>query len=164
MIAVDMVLAFPTIVLAMAVGTALGPSLSSAVLALVAVWWPLYARLTRGLTLQLKQQEYVAASRALGAGPWHIILKHILPNSLSSLLVRFSLDLGFAVLTLASLGFIGIGVSAPTPEWGAMVNWGRTYFLTEWWIAGFPALSITLVVVGAMFVGDALNDLLDPMS
>ena len=162
MIVVDMLLAFPSIVLAMAVGVALGRSLRSAVLAVAAVWWPVYARLVRGLTLHIKEQAYVEAAYAIGARPVHIIWKHILPNALSAIIVRVSLGLGFAVLTLASLGFMGIGVNAPTPEWGAMVSWGRTYFLTEWWIGGFPALAITLVVIGTTFVGDALNELLNP--
>jgi len=162
MIVTDMLLAFPRIVLAMAIGAALGPSLRSAVLAVAAAWWPVYARLVRGLTLQIKEQAYVEAAYSIGARPLHTIRKHILPNALSAIIVRISLDLGLAVLTLASLGFIGIGVNAPTPEWGAMVSWGRTYFLTEWWIGGFPALAITLVVVGTTFLGDALNDILNP--
>ena len=163
MVIVDMLLAFPHIILAMAIGAALGPSLRSAVLAVAIVWWPVYARLVRGLTLQIKEQAYVEAAHSIGAGSTRIISKHILPNILSSVIVRISLDLGFAVLTLASLGFMGIGVNAPTPEWGAMVSWGRTYFLTEWWIGGFPALAITLVVIGTTFLGDGLNDLLNPL-
>lgn len=164
MIFTDMLLAFPRIVLAMAIGAALGPSLRSAVLALAVAWWPVYARLVRSLTLQIKEQAYVEAADALGAKPLHTIRKHILPNALSAIIVRISLDLGLAVLTLASLGFIGIGVNAPTPEWGAMVSWGRIYFLTEWWIGGFPIIAITLVVIGTTFLGDALNDLFNPMA
>lgn len=159
---VDMVLAFPTIILAMAVAAALGPSLLHSMMAVAAVWWPVYARLMRGLTLRLKHEAYVEASRAIGGGAGHIIVKHIVPNALSALNVRISLDIGYAILVLASLGFIGVGASAPTPEWGAMIAWGRSYFLTEWWIGAFPGIAITLVVVGTTFVGDALNDLWNP--
>ncbi len=159
---VDMVLSFPNIILAMALAAALGPNLVNAMLAVAAVWWPIYARLMRALTLHLKSEEYVEASRVSGGRAFHIIYRHIMPNALSSLNVRISLDLGYAVLVLASLGFIGLGAKAPTPEWGAMINWGRGYFLTEPWIGAFPALAITVVVIGLAFIGDALNDLLDP--
>ncbi|HBY98640.1 MAG TPA: D,D-dipeptide ABC transporter permease [Chloroflexi bacterium] len=159
---VDLVLAFPSIILAMAVAAALGPSLLHSMLAVAAVWWPVYARLMRALTLHLKGEAYVEASRSIGGDSRHIILRHIIPNALSSLNVRISLDLGYAILVLASLGFIGLGASAPTPEWGAMIAWGRSYFLTEWWIGAFPGLAITLVVIGTTFLGDALNDLWNP--
>lgn len=161
-VGIDMVLSFPSLVLALAVGAALGPSLSSAVLAISAVWWPVYARLVRGITMQLKEMEYIEASVSMGATSFHILRKHILPNALSSIIVRISLDLGFAVLLLASLSFVGLGAAAPSPEWGAMVAWGRLYFLTEWWIGGFPALAITFVVIGITLAGDALNDILNP--
>jgi peptide/nickel transport system permease protein len=160
MILVDLVLAFPVLILALAVGAALGPGLRSAMIAATAVWWPVYARLLRGMTLQLKEMEYVTAAQAMGASPIWIIIRHIIPNTLNSIIVRISLDLGFAVLLLASLSFVGMGASAPTPEWGAMVAWGRLYFLTEWWIGGFPAIAITLVVIAITIIGDSLNDLL----
>src|SRR5581483_9008719 len=121
----DMVLSFPSLILAIAVAAALGPSLINSMLAVAAVWWPIYTRLLRALTMQIKNQLYVEASRASGARVLYIIRRHILPNSISAVNVRFSLDLGYAVQTLASLGFLGLGVSAPTPEWGAMVSWGR---------------------------------------
>lgn len=162
MILVDLVLAFPSLILALAVSAALGAGLTSGMIAATAVWWPVYARLLRSLTLQIKEQEYVTAARALGASPQRIVFLHIWPNALNAMIVRLSLDIGFAVLLLASLSFVGLGASAPTPEWGAMVAWGRLYFLTEWWIGGFPALAITLVVVGVTLVGDSLNDLLNP--
>ena len=156
---VDLVLAFPSLILALAVSAALGPGLLSAIIAAAGVWWPVYARLLRGLTLQLAEMEFVTAARAMGASTPRIILRHILPNAIYAIIVRVSIDLGLAVLLLASLSFIGLGASAPTPEWGAMVAWGRLYFLTEWWIGGFPALAITLVVVAITMVGDGLNDL-----
>ena len=162
MTAADMVLAFPRIILAMAVAAALGSGIRNAMLAMAAVWWPVYARLMRGLTLQMKQEEFVLASYAIGGSGLHIIRKHILPNTLSSIVIRISLDLGFAVLLLASLSFIGLGASAPMPEWGTMVSLGRIYFLTEPWIGFFPALAITLVVIGTTLAGDALNDLWRP--
>ncbi len=158
MILVDLVLAFPSLILALAVSAALGPGLRSAIIAAAAVWWPVYARLLRGITLQLMEMEYVAAAKAMGASSISIVLRHILPNAFYAIVVRISLDLGLAVLLLASLSFIGLGASAPTPEWGAMVAWGRLYFLTEWWIGGFPALAVTLVVVAITLVGDGLND------
>ena len=156
---VDLVLAFPSLILALAVSAALGSGLRSAIIAAAAVWWPVYARLLRGITLQLAEMEYVTAARAMGASAPTIILRHILPNAVYAIIVRISIDLGLAVLLLASLSFIGLGASAPTPEWGAMVAWGRLYFLTEWWIGGFPALAITLVVVAITMLGDGLNDL-----
>lgn len=156
---VDLVLAFPSLILALAVSAALGPGLRSAIIAAAGVWWPVYARLLRGITLQLAEMEFVTAARAMGASAPRIILRHILPNAVYAIIVRISIDLGLAVLLLASLSFIGLGASAPTPEWGAMVAWGRLYFLTEWWIGGFPALAITLVVVAITMLGDGLNDL-----
>lgn len=159
MILVDLVLAFPSLILALAVSAALGPGLRSAIIAAAAVWWPVYARLLRGLTIQLSEMEFVTAARAMGASSPVIVIRHILPNAVYAIIVRISLDLGLAVLLLASLSFIGLGASAPTPEWGAMVAWGRIYFLTEWWIGAFPALAITLVVVGITLLGDGLNDL-----
>lgn len=156
---VDLVLAFPSLILALAVSAALGSGLRSAIIAAAAVWWPVYARLLRGITLQLAEMEFVTAARAMGASAPRIILRHILPNAIYAIIVRVSIDLGLAVLLLASLSFIGLGASAPTPEWGAMVAWGRLYFLTEWWIGGFPALAITLVVIAITMVGDGLNDL-----
>ncbi len=162
MIGTDMVLAFPRIILAMAVAAALGSGIRNAMLAMAAVWWPLYARLLRGLTLRIKEEEYVQAGYAIGGSGYHVIRKHILPNTVSAIIIRISLDLGFAVLLLASLGFIGLGATAPTPEWGTMVSLGRIYFLTEPWIGIFPALAITLVVIGTTLLGDALNDLWNP--
>ena len=156
---VDLVLAFPSLILALAVSAALGSGLRSAIIAAAAVWWPVYARLLRGITLQLAEMEFVTAARAMGASAPTIIRRHILPNAVYVIIVRVSIDLGLAVLLLASLSFIGLGASAPTPEWGAMVAWGRLYFLTEWWIGGFPALAITLVVVAITMLGDGLNDL-----
>lgn len=158
---VDLVLAFPSLILALTVSAALGSGLRSAIIAAAVVWWPVYARLLRGITLQLKEMEYVTAAKAMGASPTFIIIRHILPNAFDAIIVRISLDLGLAVLLLASLSFIGLGASAPTPEWGAMVAWGRLYFLTEWWIGGFPSLAITLVVVGITILGDGLNDALN---
>lgn len=159
---VDLVLAFPSLILALAVSAALGPGLRSAIIAAASVWWPVYARLLRGLTMQLSEMEFVTAARAVGASAPAIIFRHILPNAVYAIIVRISLDLGLAVLLLASLSFIGLGASAPTPEWGAMVAWGRIYFLTEWWIGAFPAVAITLVVVGITLLGDGLNDARNP--
>lgn len=158
---IDLVMAFPPFILAMAVNAALGSGLRNSIIAAAAVWWPVYARLLRGLTLQLANMEFVTAARAMGASSASIIIRHILPNTVYAITVRVSLDLGLAILLLASLSFIGLGASAPTPEWGAMVVGGRHYFLTDWWIGGFPALAITLVVVAITLLGDGLNDALN---
>lgn len=158
---VDLVLAFPSLILAMAVSAALGSGLRSTIIAVASVWWPGYARLLRGLTFQLAEMEYVTAARAMGASSLAIIIRHILPNTVYAIIVRVSLDLGLAILLLASMSFVGLGASAPTPEWGAMVAWGRHYFLDNWWIGGFPSLAIVLVVVGITLLGDGLNDALN---
>lgn len=157
----DLMLAFPILILALAVSAALGSGLRNVIIAAAVVWWPVYARLLRGLTMQLAEMEFVTAARAMGASSPSIIIRHILPNAVYVIIVRVSLDLGFALMLLTGLSFIGLGASAPTPEWGAMVAWGRGYFLTEQWIGGFPALAITLAVVGITMLGDGLNNALD---
>jgi peptide/nickel transport system permease protein len=157
----DAVLAFPSLILAMAITAALGPSLNNAMLAIVAVLWPEYARITRGQVLAVKELEYVTAARAMGAPARRILWRHVLPNCLAPLIVKASLDVGNAILIAAGLSFIGLGAVPPTPEWGAMVSLGRQKFY-EWWVATFPGLAILSVVMGFNFLGDGLQDLLDP--
>jgi peptide/nickel transport system permease protein len=158
----DVFLAFPSLVLAMAVNAALGPGITSAVLAVGLTWWPGYARMIRGQVLCVKNTLYVEASRSLGAGNIRILFRHILPNCIGPTIVQISLDAGYIVLTFAGLSFIGLGVQPPTPEWGALVSEGSSHLLTQWWWATFPGLAICLLVVGFNLVGDYLRDLLDP--
>lgn len=157
----DAVLAFPSLILAMAITAALGPGLNNAMLAIVLVLWPEYARLMRGQVLYLRELEYVTAARAIGAPEMRILWRHILPNAFSVILVKASLDVGNAILLAAALSFVGLGAVPPTPEWGAMVAAARQKFF-EWWIGTFPGLAILTVVVGFNFLGDGLRDMLDP--
>jgi peptide/nickel transport system permease protein len=158
----DMFLAFPAMVLAMVIASALGPSLLNAMIAIAVVWWPWYARLIRGQILSLKTMEYVEAAKALGAGNVRILWKYILPNCTAPLIVQATLDSGYAILTTASLSFIGVGALAPTPEWGSMISIGRSYILGQWWYPTFPGLAIFLAVAGFNLLGDGLRDILDP--
>ncbi len=158
---VDITLAFPSIVLALAIAAALGPSLRNAVIAMILVWWPEYARVMRGQVLSVKNNDYVLAAGAIGASPGRILLRHIVPNTWTPVIIKASLDAGSAILTVAALSFIGLGAVPPTPEWGAMVSMGRFKFY-YWWMTMFPGLAILTVVLGFNFLGDALRDALDP--
>jgi peptide/nickel transport system permease protein len=160
---VDLVFAFPAIILAMVVTAVLGPSLRNAVLALVVVSWPSYARVVRGLVLSVGQTEYVTATRLLGASARRALVRDVLPNVAGPVLVLATLDLGNAVLLLAGLSFLGLGAQPPTPEWGAGVAEGTQYF-QFWWIGTFPGLAIFSVVLAFNFLGDSLRDVLDPQS
>ncbi len=159
----DIVLAFPILVLAMAVSAALGPSLVNAMLAMIVVWWPTYARVVRGLVLEIREREFVAAARAVGAGELRILLRTVLPNTLGPVVVLATLDVGNAILTVAGLSFIGFGVPPPNPEWGAMISTAQSY-PDQWWLAVFPGLAIFTAIMGLNFFGDALRDALDPRS
>lgn len=157
----DLVLAFPIIILAMSIDAALGPSLFNALIALAAVWWPSYARLARSLVLSLKSTTYVEAARAVGLPTWRILLTTILPNMISPMVVLATLDVGNAILTIAALGFLGLGVTPSTPEWGYMISMGREY-TQQWWMSLFPGIAIFTSIMGCNFFGDALRDVLDP--
>ena len=159
----DLVFAFPTIILAMAVTAALGPSLRNAVLAVLVVFWPSYARVVRGLVMSLGEADYVSASRLLGASSRRALLVDVLPNVAGPVMVLATLDLGNAVLLLAGLSFLGLGAQPPTPEWGSMVNTG-TQFFQRWWMGTFPGFAILSVVLAFNFLGDSLRDALDPRS
>lgn len=160
---VDITLSFPSIVLALAIATVLGPSLLNAVIAMILVWWPEYARVMRGQVLSVKNNEYVAAAVIVGIPRWQILFKHILPNTFAPILVKASLDAGSVILTIAALSFIGLGAVPPTPEWGAMVSAGR-YKFYSWWLTTFPGLAIMTVVLGFNFFGDGVRDAFDPRS
>jgi peptide/nickel transport system permease protein len=161
--ATDLVFAFPTIILAMAVTAALGPSLRNAVLAVLVVFWPSYARVVRGLVMSLGQSDYVSATRLLGSSFRRALVVDVLPNVAGPVLVLATLDLGNAVLLLAGLSFLGLGSQPPTPEWGSMVNTGTQYF-QRWWMGTFPGFAILSVVLAFNFLGDSLRDALDPRS
>ncbi len=158
----DVFLTVPGLILAMAVGAALGPSLINVMLATSLVWWPGYCRLTRGEVLRVKREQYVEAARASGVGGTRMIARHVLPNILTPVLIKASMDMGFAVLTLASLGFIGLGAQPPTPDWGKMVADGRRYLAESWWVTAAPAAAICLTVFGFNMLGDGLRDVFDP--
>ena len=159
----DMFLAFPALVLAMGISAALGASLANSMIAIAVVWWPWYARLVRGQTLRLRQEQFVDAARASGASDAHMIVRHILPNCWTPIIVQVTLDVGYAILTTASLSFIGLGAQPPTPEWGAMVATGKDYILDQWWMSTFPGLAIFLAVMAFNLVGDGLQEALSPI-
>lgn len=158
----DVFLALPALVLAMALAAALGPSLFNAMLAVAVVRVPAYVRLARGQTLSLRNRTYVKASRSFGASPAYLLRWHILPNALSPIVVQATLDLGGTILTAAALSFIGLGAQPPTAEWGSMVSSGRNYFLDQWWYITFPGLAILISAMGFNLLGDGLRDMLDP--
>lgn len=158
----DMILAFPSLVLAMVLAAVLGPSLTNALLAVSFVQIPKYARLVRGQALALREKQFVKAARVIGAGDLWIITRHILPGSLSAVLVLATMGMAEAILLAASLSFIGLGAQPPEPEWGAMVAMGRDYLMDQWWLATFPGIAIFLVAVGFNILGDGLRDILDP--
>lgn len=160
----DLKLTLPGLILAMAVAAALGAGTMNMIFAIALSWWPGFARLARGEVLSRREEVYVLAARALGAGPVRIMWRHILPNIVSPIIVKMSLDVGFAVLTVASLGFVGIGVKPPTPEWGQMLSTARGYLPDFWWTAIFPGAAIFLAVLSFNLLGDGLRDVLDPKS
>lgn len=158
----DLWLTLPGLILAMALAAAMGPGIGNMIFAITLTWWPGYARLVRGEVLARKEEAYVQAARALGASRPRILFRHILPNVVSPIIVKMSLDVGFAILTVASLGFVGIGVRPPTPEWGSLLSNARGYMPDFWWTAIFPGLAIFLSVFGFNLLGDGLRDVLDP--
>ncbi len=158
----DMFIAFPSLIMAMAIVTVLGPGLTNAMIALALVWWPQYARLARGQVLQLREMQYVEAAGALGATSGRIMSRHLLPNSLTPLAVKMSLDVSVAILTTASFSFLGLGAAPPSPELGSLVTQGRNYFLQAWWYTTMPGAVILLISLAFNVIADDLRDLLDP--
>jgi peptide/nickel transport system permease protein len=157
----DITLAFPSIVLALAIAAVLGPSITNALIAMILVWWPEYARLMRSQVLSVKNNEYVTAAVALGGSRGRVLMRHILPNTFAPILVKASLDAGSVILSIAALSFIGLGAVPPTPEWGAMISSGRYQFYS-WWLTTFPGLAILTVVLGYNFLGEGVRDSFDP--
>ncbi|MBV8605012.1 MAG: ABC transporter permease [Pelomonas sp.] len=160
----DLFLAFPRLILALALAAALGPGVGNAVLAIALTAWPPYARLARAETLLHARADYVRAARALGASPARILLRHLMPAALPSLVVRVTLDMAGIILTAAGLGFLGLGAQPPSPEWGAMIAGGRAFVLDQWWVAAAPGLAIFVVSMAFNLLGDGLRDALDPKS
>jgi peptide/nickel transport system permease protein len=158
----DVMLAFPYLLLAMIVVAILGPSLTNAMIAIGIVYMPRFARLVRGAVLAIREEEFVEAARAVGTDVTRIVARHILPNITSPIIVMATLTVGFSIVETAGLSFLGLGASPPTPEWGSMLATGRSYMLTAPWIATFPGLAILVTVIGFNMVGDGLRDLLDP--
>lgn len=160
----DIMLTFPGIFLALAITAALGPGVRNAMLALSITWWPGYARLVQAQVLSAREEDYVEAARGMGASHRRVIFRHILPNTISAIVVKASMDIGFAILNLAALGFIGVGAQQPTPEWGAMVAFGRRFLPHYWWYSTFPGLAMFFTVFGFNMLGDGLRDVFDPRS
>ncbi|HUC57349.1 MAG TPA: ABC transporter permease [Streptosporangiaceae bacterium] len=158
----DVFLAFPPLLLALALASVLPASLTSLTIAIAAVWWPWYVRLIRGQAASVAGRPYVEACRALGVSRLRIIWRHILPNSLTPLLVQVSLDVGGVILTASALSFLGLGAQDPTPDWGLMVADGQSYFTPDWWLVTFPGLAILVTAFAFNLLGDGLRDLLDP--
>ena len=158
----DIFLAFPRLVLALAFVAALGAGIENAILAISLTAWPPYARIARAETLTIRNADYIAAIKLQGAGPMRIIVRHIWPLCLSSIIIRVTLDMAGIILTAAGLGFLGLGAQPPTPEWGAMISSGRKFILDQWWVATMPGLAIFIVSLGFNLLGDGLRDVLDP--
>jgi peptide/nickel transport system permease protein len=158
----DLFLAFPSLLLAMAIASALGRGLDKAAIALVISWWPWYTRIARGVAVGLKERYFVEAAQAIGVSDTVIIFRHILPNTISPILVQATVDLGTVILAMGGLAFLGLGTQPPSPDWGLMVSDGRTYMLNQWWIATFPGLAIFIVVLAFNLLGDTLRDIFDP--
>ena len=157
----EMILSFPSLILAMIINAVMGSNLFNTMFALVIVAWPSYARVMRSVVLSVRENEYVTASEALGASRIRILLKEIITNSITSVLIMATTDIGNQILMFSTLSFLGLGSAPPTPEWGMMVSDGVQYF-NKFWVAGFPGLAIFTMAVGANFIGDGLRDLLDP--
>jgi peptide/nickel transport system permease protein len=160
----DIFLAFPRLILAMALVAALGPGIENAVIAIALTSWPPYARIARAETLTIGQADYICAVKLLGASPWRILFRHIMPLCLPSVIVRVTLDMAGIILTAAGLGFLGLGAQPPLPEWGAMIANGRQFVLDQWWVAAAPGAAIFTVSLAFNLLGDGLRDALDPKS
>lgn len=160
----DIFLAFPKLILALALVAVLGPGMVNAVLAIAITSWPPYARVARAETLTVRNSDYIAAVKLQGAGPLRVIWGHVMPMCLPSVIIRVTLDMAGVILTAAGLGFLGLGVQPPMPEWGLMISAGRKFLFEQWWVATMPGLAIFIVSLGFNLLGDGLRDVLDPRS
>lgn len=158
----DLFLAFPSLLLAMAITSALGRGLDKAAIALVISWWPWYTRIARGVAVSLRERHFVEAAQAVGVSDAVIILRHILPNTISPILVQATVDLGTVILAMGGLAFLGLGTQPPAPDWGLMVSEGRELILNQWWVATYPGIAIFVVVLAFNLLGDTLRDIFDP--
>lgn len=160
----DMFLAFPALVLAVAISASLGRNLRNTMIALATVFWPWYARLVRAQVLSIKEREFVEAARSLGMTHQRLLVRHILPNTLAVIIIQMTIDVGYAVLATSSLSFLGLGAQPPSPEWGTMLASARNYFRDAWWYMTFPGVALTLTVFAFNVLGDGLQDALNPRS
>lgn len=158
----DIFLAFPRLILALAFVAAIKPGISSAVFAIALTAWPPYARLARAETLTIRNTDFIAAVRLTGATSWRIVLRHVAPLCLGSLIVRVTLDMSSIILTAAALGFLGMGAQPPSPEWGSMIASARRFFLEQWWVPLIPGIAIFVASLAFNLLGDGLRDVLDP--
>ena len=158
----DIFLTIPDLILAMAFAAALGPGLFNVMIAVSLVWWPGYCRLARANVVALRDSQFAEAAQSIGASRGRVLFTHILPNAFPTILVKASMDIGFAVLTTAALGFIGLGTQPPTPDWGVMIADGRKYLREAWWFSTFPGIAILLTVLAFNVLGDGLRDVMDP--
>jgi peptide/nickel transport system permease protein len=158
----DMILAFPSLLLAIAIVASLGPNLFNALIAISLPWWPWYTRLMRSQVISIKEMQFIESARAIGVSRWRIMFRHILPNCLSPIIVQATLDMGYIILAIASLGFLGLGSQPPVADWGVMVSEGREYFMKQWWISTFSGAAIFLTVLAFNLLGDGIREALDP--
>jgi peptide/nickel transport system permease protein len=158
----DIFMAFPRLVLAMAIGTALGPSLRNTMIAIALTMWPVYARLARGETLSIKERTFIEAERALGSSNLSILIFNILPLCFSTLIIRATLDMGNIIRIAAGMSFLGLGAQPPTPDWGLMISSGRNFLVNQWWVPTFPGFAILLTVFAFNLLGDGIRDISDP--
>ncbi len=158
----DVQLAFPAILLALAILAVAGPSNLNLVIVLALSWWVIFARVVRGEVLSVREREFIGAATALGAGDLHIVARHVLPNIAGTILVLASVSLTRAILAEAALSFLGMGIQPPTPTWGGMISDGRAYLAVAWWVSTMPGLALTLAVIGFNLLGDYLRDRIDP--
>ena len=160
----DLFLAFPALILAIAIAASLGRDLRNTMIALSTVFWPWYARLVRAQVLSIRERDFVAAAQSIGLSGPRLLVRHVLPNALSVVIIQLTLDVGFAILSTSSLSFIGLGAQPPSPEWGTMMSTARNYFRDAWWYITFPGVALTLTVFAFNVLGDGLQDALDPRS
>ncbi len=158
----DATMSFPVILLALILAVTVGPSFANVVVAIAVILWARYARVIRGQVLTLMELDFIAQARIAGAGAWHVISRHLLPNTLNTLVVLVTLQIGYVIIVEASLSFLGAGIPPPTPAWGSMIAEGREFVTSAWWVSFFPGLAILLVVLAFNLLGDWLRDTLDP--